>query len=627
MKNLSIRKKYFYYITLVCIISLAIVSVISYYISYQLVLKSKLSEVKMEAQRYCSEIDSWLALQTNTLNHIQEDIIINSEYYNSTRLKNMLQKRYELANGQVNDYYIGKPDKNMISGCGYQPAADYDCTSRNWYKQAAQSKAMVYTLPYVDTYTGKLVFTMSEPLIKGEQFKGVLAADITMDYLMKLVNQIKVAKHGYAFLIDSRKNILTYPQKSYLPTAQESYQIDQILGGRLKPLADQMDTESYGLLKLKDYDNSNKYFYTKEISSTKWVMVLVFPADGVTSGLRQLLLGFVIAFIISIGISLIVIYFFNLGMLRPVMHLTGIVKQFGEKNMDVRCEINSRDEVGELGKSFNRMADMIQDYSTNLEHEVQERTRELVEKNARIQDSIEYARRIQQTILPENRLGEVLKDYFIIWHPRDIVGGDFYWMRKFDGGFLIIVGDCTGHGVPGALMTMAVNSMLDRIVDDICHDNPAFILNKLNELLKESLHTADNSIQDGLDAGAICVFDDGTIVYSGAGISLFIIQNEETTEIKGINHTIGNDLKKKHFENQPIKFAPGMSFYLATDGVKDQVGGEKRLPFGKRGMLAVLKTIQQYSMEEQKNIIWTAYEDYKKNEPLRDDVTMFGFRL
>jgi serine phosphatase RsbU (regulator of sigma subunit)/HAMP domain-containing protein len=472
-----------------------------------------------------------------------------------------------------------------------------------------------------------MVITISETLVIGGELKGVLAADITLDYLTHLVEGIEDTDGSYAYLLDNQNNIMTYPEKSYLPSDGSSYKINKILDGRFISLAEEIEKGTDNVIKLRDFDNIMKYFFTTEISSTKWTLVFVVPSSGITSNLQTLLKGFAIAFVISILISMCIIYFFVKGMLKPVMHLTNIVRQFGEKKLDVRCDIRTKDEIGELGSSFNNMAEMIQNYSLNLEHKVEERTRELVEKNANIQESIEYARVIQQTILPDEEISKILKDYFIIWHPRDIVGGDFYWMRKFDNGFLVIVGDCTGHGVPGALMTMAVNSILDRIVDDMCYDDPAFILGELNRLLNHSQKGSGDNIQDGLDAGIICVFDNGTILYSGARISLFIIKNDETFEIKGINHTIGHILHKKIFMNHKIDFQPGMSFYLATDGVKDQIGGEKHLPFGKKGLLAVLKSIQQYSMDEQKNRIWSAYEDYKKNEPFRDDVTMFGFRI
>lgn len=633
MKHLSLKKKYFLAITLVCLISLAVVAVVSYRISYQLLSDVTASKIEIASKRYSNEIDAWLQIQINSLSDIRENITIGSDYYNSDeRLAMLLREKLSTQSGQVLDYYIGFRDRRLLSGTGWEPSADYDCTQRDWYVQAMDHNGTVITPPYVDSDTKRMVVTISEPLYLDGKPEGVLAVDITVDYLVELVNSIKISEGSNAFLLDSQKNIMTYPDHSFLPTDEMSYQIGEILGGGLKPLSDQIDTGKYKLTQLADYDGREKYFYLAGIRSSGWILGFSMPSSEITEDLNSLLPGFALACAVSILISMIIIFALLNGLLKPVMHLTRVVKQFGGKNMDARCEIRSRDEIGELGSTFNDMADTIQNYSRSLENMVLERTKELNEKNSKLQDSIEYAKMIQQTILPDDtEISKALKDYFIIWQPRDIVGGDLYWMRKFDDGFTVVVGDCTGHGVPGALMTMAVNAILDRIVDDLCHDDPALILSELNRLLYQTLSRGndESDLRDGMDAGVIYVSKEGRILYSGARISLFMIQDRESAEVKGISYTIGTDAnhKGKSFVNHEIQLKQGMSFYLATDGLKDQVGGEQRLPFGKKGMLAVLKSIQECTMEEQKKILWSTYEDYKKDEILRDDVTMFGFRL
>ncbi|MDD3168765.1 MAG: cache domain-containing protein, partial [Eubacteriales bacterium] len=566
------------------------------------------------------------------LDNLKEEIEFNQAYYDDTRISAMLANKLSKTDGQVLDYYIGFYDKHLLSGTGWEPDAEYDCTRRDWFLQAINRGGTVITLPYVDSDSKKMVVTLSEPLTMDNQVVGVLAVDITVDYLVKLVNSIRLSEGSYAFLIDNEKKFMTHPLQNLLPTEEKSYRINEVLDGRFVPLSDQITQNKYKLTKLTDYDGQEKYFYLSEINSSKWILGFSIPTSEITNNLHTLLLGFAYACAISIVISMIILFALLSGLLRPLMHLTKVVKQFGVDTMDGRCEIRSNDEIGELGKSFNSMADTIQNYSLTLENKVLERTRELNEQNLKIQDSIEYAKMIQQTILPDDtEIGKALKDYFIIWQPRDIVGGDLYWMRKFDDGFTVAVGDCTGHGVPGALMTMAVNAILDRVVDDICHDDPALILSELNRLLHQTLSTGSGKaeLQDGMDAGIIYVSNRGEILYSGARISLFIIENGESRELKGISYTIGTDVNHmgKSFVNQSVQLNSGMSFYLATDGFKDQVGGEKHLPFGKKGMLTVLKTIQQCTMEEQKEILWSTYEDYRKEEILRDDVTMFGFRL
>lgn len=267
-----------------------------------------------------------------------------------------------------------------------------------------------------------------------------------------------------------------------------------------------------------------------------------------------------------------------------------------------------------------------------LEKQVAERTKELQEKNIKIQDSIEYAKMIQETILPPvSEMDVALKDYFVISKPRDIVGGDFYWMKSYKEHFLLVVGDCTGHGVPGALMTTAVISMLNHIVDDINNDNPAVILQELDRLVKQSFRgdNANENIEYGLDAGILYVSNGKEILFSGAGISAIIVTENGLNDIKPKTKTINckKGTKEVSFENYEIKYNPGASIYMATDGITDQVGGEKHLPYGKKKLIASIEKCKEFNMKEQANIIIDSFENYCGDEILRDDITILGLRL
>ena len=197
-----------------------------------------------------------------------------------------------------------------------------------------------------------------------------------------------------------------------------------------------------------------------------------------------------------------------------------------------------------------------------MEKKVAERTKELQEKNIKIQDSIEYAKMIQETILPsDSEMSDALKDYFLISKPRDIVGGDFYWMKTYKDHFLLVVGDCTGHGVPGALMTTSVISMLNHIVDELNNDNPAVILQELDRLVKQSFRgdSANENIEYGLDAGILYVSKEKKILFSGAAASAIISDKNGINEIKSITRTINCKMgtKEMSFENCEIKYNPG----------------------------------------------------------------------
>ena len=271
MNHLSLKQKYFISITLVCLISLAIVSTVSYLISYQLVLESTTSKLEIASQRYSTEIDAWLKSQIHDLDNIKTDIEFNPDYYDDAQISAMLSHKLEKTDGQVLDYYIGFHDKHLLSGTGWVPDADYDCTQRPWFKQAINRGRTVITLPYVDSDSKKMVITISEPLsIKG-RVVGVLAVDITVDYLVKLVNSIKISDGSYAFLIDNEKNIMTYPEDSLQPTEEISHRIDEVLDGRFASLSNQINKSKYKLTKLTDYDGEEKYFYLSEIRSSKWI--------------------------------------------------------------------------------------------------------------------------------------------------------------------------------------------------------------------------------------------------------------------------------------------------------------------------------------------------------------------
>jgi len=177
-----------------------------------------------------------------------------------------------------------------------------------------------------------------------------------------------------------------------------------------------------------------------------------------------------------------------------------------------------------------------------LEQIIEARTIELTEKNTKLMDSIDYAKKIQEAILPApEELAEIFSEYFVIWKPRDIVGGDFYWVKNTRDGYIIVVADCTGHGVPGAFMTMAVNSILNNIVTSMETHDPATIIKEIDTLLKQHLNRSKTNrfTDDGLEAGVCYIGKDRRILFAGAGIDLYIRNHTGLSISKGINKGIG----------------------------------------------------------------------------------------
>lgn len=267
-----------------------------------------------------------------------------------------------------------------------------------------------------------------------------------------------------------------------------------------------------------------------------------------------------------------------------------------------------------------------------MEKQVTERTRELAEKNQKILDSIDYAKRLQEAILaaPEE-LRSVLGEYFVLWKPRDIVGGDFYWVRRIDADrSLVALVDCTGHGVPGAFMTMAVNTILNHIVDQN-YVEPADILAELNRRIKETLHRNDHCSMsdDGLDIGICRIDHSKRLTFAGAKIPLYIHRKNQVNIIKGENKSIGyrrsnNDLK---FVNHNWEIQDGDRFYLTTDGYIDQNGGEKDFPLGRKRLMQAIVDHGAKELSQQEKAFEKVLNDYMGSESQRDDITIVGFSL
>lgn len=268
-----------------------------------------------------------------------------------------------------------------------------------------------------------------------------------------------------------------------------------------------------------------------------------------------------------------------------------------------------------------------------MESQVDERTKELAEKNQEVMDSITYAKRLQEAILATREdLDCVLGDYFVLWKPRNTVGGDFFWAHRMasGSGFIALV-DCTGHGVPGAFMTMVVNSALhDIIVQGMI--TPAEILTELNRRIKAILHRNNHGqiTDDGLDIG-ICYVDRAhkQIVFAGAKLALYIKQGAKVRVIKGDKQSIGyrslpSDLK---FTNHKLACLPGDHIYLTTDGYIDQNGGEKNYSLGRTRLLQLISKYEKISMLEQREAFETDLNTYMGSEQQRDDITMVGFLM
>ncbi len=288
-------------------------------------------------------------------------------------------------------------------------------------------------------------------------------------------------------------------------------------------------------------------------------------------------------------------------------------------------------EILEKNEEIKAQSELIKTQADKLaeQHQI------TLKQKQEIIDSINYAKRIQQAIFPTKEyINGILNDHFILFKPRDIVSGDFYWMKKIKNFIIVVAADSTGHGVPGAFMSMLGVSFLNEIVSAKSLDNAGEILNRLRDKVKKSLHQTDvNSVsQDGMDV-AFYIINTETLElqYSGAYNPLFIVrknQEAELIEIKADRQPIAIFMREKEFSSYNIQLQKGDCLYTFSDGYADQFGGQKGQKFKLKNFKQILLDIYDLPMKEQKQILKSTLEDWMGNthEQL-DDILVLGVRV
>lgn len=270
------------------------------------------------------------------------------------------------------------------------------------------------------------------------------------------------------------------------------------------------------------------------------------------------------------------------------------------------------------------------------------------EKNHEIVDSINYAKRIQEAILPKNEIKEEIPGCFVFYQPKDIVSGDFYWCKQVEDNYLLAAVDCTGHGVPGGFVSMVGYSGLNRAVNEYRLRKPADILEKLAEFVVESFDKDgdEDGVKDGMDA-ALCSIDMKTKVveFSGANNPLYIVRENGTDvvdpenqalkvnqfqnlyEIKGDRRPVGSSENKTHFTNHRIQLEKGDCIYFFTDGFPDQFGGPKGKKYMYKSFKRLLISLADQPVEIQREKIGQEFDSWRKSYEQVDDICIIGVKV
>jgi len=266
---------------------------------------------------------------------------------------------------------------------------------------------------------------------------------------------------------------------------------------------------------------------------------------------------------------------------------------------------------------------------TFQKQEVEKQKTIVEEKNKEILDSIAYAKRLQDAILPPSEvINSTFNNSLIFYQPKDIVAGDFYWMQKAKDEVLFAVADCTGHGVPGAMVSIVCSNALNRSVKEFNITQPAQILNKVSELVEENFSTNESNVQDGMDI-SLCKlnFQTLSLEYAGAQNPLWIIRNNELIEYKADKQPIGKYADRKPFTNHTIQLEKNDTLFLFSDGYADQFGGDNGKKLKTSNLKKILCSIQEVDMEKQLEFIKMNFERWKGNIEQVDDVCIMGIKV
>ena len=297
----------------------------------------------------------------------------------------------------------------------------------------------------------------------------------------------------------------------------------------------------------------------------------------------------------------------------------------GHALLKMRDELGQRERILEM-KVMERTEEVVRQ-----KEEVERQSRKVVELYKNVTDSIRYAKRLQESILPaDKRIRELLPDTFVYYRPKDIVSGDFYWFEQVEDRVVFAAVDCTGHGVPGAFMSLIGHNGLNQAVKEKGRARPSEVLKDLNRIAYDALHKDREQylVRDGMDM-ALCSFDParGVLEYAGANCPLYLVRNNEVLLFAPDKNAIGSfDLDGKSFTDHRIKLQSGDMVYIFSDGYADQFGGPKGKKFLYRRFRELLVEISAHPTDRQRGLLQEAFNSWRGAHEQVDDILVIGMR-
>jgi serine phosphatase RsbU (regulator of sigma subunit) len=600
------------------LLALIVVVVFGFFLSailYYSGISKANSVIKQTNQSVVFFIEGYFTEIINTITVLNENREIRDAMtLNKDAHRRILEGFHNITRANKNITYIYSAYKNGLMLINdWTPPAGFDPTIRPWYQAAMATRPETsFGIPYQEIVSKEWLISTGRALSKSDgKVSGVVAVDCSIDKIAKLIAKHDEYKTAYSFVMDQTGKIIMHPDQS-------------LLGKLLQEITDALLRDSKGDF-VYHLGNVEYFAHYRRIVSTGWIVVTVVEKREILRPIVfQVLFIICVTGVIAVLLGLVQSILLSRRLSRPLVELGRRIKAIiAGDDLNEDEYVYPKNEIGIMAREIGQLA----------EKELNAKTLELQKTNDNIMESIGYARRLQNAILPnlQQRLGLDSDRCFSIWRPRDTVGGDMFWCRTDGDKKLLVVADCTGHGVPGALMTMTLSSILDAVARETGFSSPSKILDLTNQRLKQNLmqNNDDTLILDGADIAMLMIDTEmKQLVFAGAGLSMFTVIDGKVEECKGSKTGIGYTFgKESEYEDIKIQYTKDSKYYFTTDGFTDQNKEPGKGGIGKKGFIAILKKISSTGMKEQMLTLEREIESKLQNVPQRDDITIIGLEL
>ncbi|WP_353095989.1 methyl-accepting chemotaxis protein [Tissierella praeacuta] len=353
---------------LICLVSILSISVINYIISIQKLEKEIDKNMQHETVSIAKDSDKWMALQKDSLEEVLQGLIY-SDNYDYDWVHNYFVEKNHMNEG--NEYYVGFPDKSLIAGSGWIPDSNYDTTARDWYIGAKGTDGIYITEPYLDVDMGNMVITISKEFKTKDGKEGVMASDITIDYILNLISNMDLEEGDYAFLLDNKGNIIMHSNEEFNPSEEKLTNIGEILDGKIESIIGK--ELSMRDRTIRDYDNEDRMFFFANIPESDWTVGVALSSYRIMDAVNIVIKYTIAAAIAIILISLILSNYVVGTISKPIIESVKIAEDISNLNLSMAIDENKlkrKDEIGAMYNSFQLIIEKLRHFAKEMNSSV-----------------------------------------------------------------------------------------------------------------------------------------------------------------------------------------------------------------------------------------------------------------